>query len=303
MRRSRIIAAAVLAVTVAAGAGGYALAAGTLTGVTVAGCLAGGKLTSVQVTRVPGCAASATPVQWPGQARLASPSPSPSPSPSGTATPQCVTSQPDGNPCQLAAVSFISGSNGFNTYGGNNCWADPSCAATSTFYDPGRWDTSITEPAGNTSVRAYPDVQQLYSEQPLSSLTSISSTYTETMNATSGTIAWAAYDVWLNNWGAEVLIAVDNHGIDPSYEPVMGHFTAGGVSYTAYDNGSERVVVADTSSQSGTVDVLAVLTWLQNNGHLPASSTLTAVDFGWEVCSTAGSAEDFAVTGYGLAVV
>jgi hypothetical protein len=211
-----------------------------------------------------------------------------------------VTTQPTGTPCQLAASANITGSNGFNTYGGNNCWADPSCTATSVFYDPGRWDTTITEPAGNTSVKAYPTVQQLYSGQALSSLGHITSSYAETMNPNAGSLAWAAYDIWCNNWADEVLVAVDNHNVDPSYLPVIGHFTAGGQSYTAYDNGSERVVVADASAGAGTVDLLGVLSWLQGAGHLPAASTLTAIDFGWEVNSTGGLAEDFQVTSYTL---
>lgn len=129
---------------------------------------------------------------------------------------------------------------------------------------------------------------------------SLTSSYTEDMGANSGTRAWAAYDLWLNNWADEVLIAVDNDNVDPTYLPVMGHFTAGGQSYTAYDNGSERVIVADSNSKSGTVDLLAVITWLQNNGHIPAQSTLTAVDFGWEVNSTGSQAETFSVSGYTL---
>ncbi len=85
MRRRTWIAATVAAAALALTAGGYALAAGTFTDVTFAGCLSGGKLTQVQVTRTPSCAASATPVQWDGQAAV-SPGPSPSPSPT-TASP------------------------------------------------------------------------------------------------------------------------------------------------------------------------------------------------------------------------
>lgn len=239
-----------------------------------------------------------------------SPSPSPSPSPTGTLTPICVVTQPTGTPCALPAftdpsspLGYISNGNGFNTYAGNNCWADPSCTFTTTVFGPGLWDTQAQEPAGNTSVLAYPTVQQLYDSPPLSSLAGLSSGYAETMNATAGTIAWAAYDVWLDNWGAEVLIAVDNHGIDPSYLPQAGTFTVSGVAYTAYRNGSERVVVADVNAPSGTADILGVLTALTSLGQLPGGDTLTAVDFGWEICSTGGADEDFAASSYWLSVM
>ena len=260
---------------------------------------------------------SQQPVSWPvtgggspspsPSATTPAPSPSPSatsasPSPSATAPSgaQCVVTQPTGTPCNLAAFPGITGSNGSNTQAGNNCWADPSCTFTSTFYDPGNWNVVAKEPAGNTAVMAYPTVQQLYDYPALSSLPSLASSYAEDMGANSGTIAWAAYDVWLNNWADEVLIAVDNHGIDPSYLPVVGHFTAGGQGYTLYDNGSERVAVADVSQQSGTVDILAVLGQVQALGKLPASNTLSGADFGWEVCSTGGQQERFTVSSYSL---
>jgi hypothetical protein len=102
-RKFRVAVIAVAAVLAAGGAAGFAAASATQP-VTVAGCLANGRITGVSVTSVPSCAASATPVQWAGQAALsaspsptaASPSPSPaptstspSPSPTGTSSPSC----------------------------------------------------------------------------------------------------------------------------------------------------------------------------------------------------------------------
>jgi hypothetical protein len=47
------------------------------------------------------------------------------------------------------------------------------------------------------------------------------------------------------------------------------------------------------SEQSGTVDVLGMLTWLEGHGYLPSSSTLTDISYGWEICSTGGQPETF----------
>ena len=46
----------------------------------------------------------------------------------------------------------------------------------------------------------------------------------------------------------------------------------------------------------GSVDVLAMLTWLMNNGYLPTDSTLTQLEYGFEIASTGGVNEKFQVT-------
>ncbi len=46
----------------------------------------------------------------------------------------------------------------------------------------------------------------------------------------------------------------------------------------------------------GSVDVLAMLTWLMNNGYLPTTSTLTQLEYGFEIASTGGRNEKFQVT-------
>jgi len=81
---------------------------------------------------------------------------------SGTAA-GCTTSAPQGS-CGPYSYRPISNSNGYNSYVGQNCWADPSCRQTLTVTDPGTWSVTSTEPARNTGVRTYPDVQQLFSD-------------------------------------------------------------------------------------------------------------------------------------------
>ena len=71
--RRRVALVTAAAVTAVAAATAGAMAATSTQSVTVAGCLAGGRITGVSVKTVPTCAASATPVQWAGQAASAVP--------------------------------------------------------------------------------------------------------------------------------------------------------------------------------------------------------------------------------------
>ena len=120
----------------------------------------------------------------------------------------------------------ISNSNGYNTYVGNNCWADPQCKQTVRANNPGNWQVTSTEPAGNGAVMTYPNVQQLtnnwdgsgfngFQDVPLSALSVLSSSYTETTPHDASMIAQAAWDVWISNAGShsnEIMIWVDNVG-------------------------------------------------------------------------------------------
>lgn len=46
----------------------------------------------------------------------------------------------------------------------------------------------------------------------------------------------------------------------------------------------------------GRVDILAMLTWLMDHGYLPKDSTLTQLEYGFEITSTGGVNEKFQVT-------
>jgi hypothetical protein len=48
------------------------------------------------------------------------------------------------------------------------------------------------------------------------------------------------------------------------------------------------------------VNVLADLDWLESNGYMPAGSGLNQIDFGWEICSTGGTAQTFTMSNFGI---
>jgi hypothetical protein len=230
---------------------------------------------------------------------------------SGTA---CVTSGLSGT-CGPYSDPNITDADGFNTNVANNMWG---CGAvqpgqpgaycgvqTVTSRGPGDWSVTSNQQAGNTGVLSYPDVAQVFTlssdaDPPISAFSSVTSSFTETMNATSGTDAEAAYDIWADNGSSveEIMIWVDNHGQTPAGNETSS-VNIGGTTYQFW-NAGDTVSFVRSNEQSGTVDILAVLHWLQSNGYLSASADLGQVDFGWEICSTGGVPETFTVSGYTL---
>jgi hypothetical protein len=166
------------------------------------------------------------------------------------------------------------------------------------------WQVTSTQRAGNTAVLTYPSVQLNYNGTkgyPLSTFTSMTSSYTETMNAVSGTDAEAAYDIWINGLNKEVMVWVDNHGQTPSGSKVATT-TFSGATWDLYEtsNRSYMAFVREGNASSGTVDLLAALQYLEGRGDLAASDVLWQVNFGWEICTTAGAPETFTVSNYSL---
>jgi hypothetical protein len=238
-------------------------------------------------------------------------------SPSGTSR-QCTTSAPSGT-CGPYAYGQVSNSNGYNTYVANNCWADPSCPQTVISHNPGDWSVSAREPAGNTGVRTYPDVQQLFSDwcgtswnncatmtdTPIKALQAMDSKFTENMHPTAGTIAEAGYDIWLTHTAGshEIMIWVDNAHRGTGGAKVIGHAVVFGQPFTVLQYGGpggELIFSLNHNEHTGTVHILAILRWLHDHGHVSAGATIGQVDFGWEICSTGGRPETFTVSAYTL---
>jgi Glycosyl hydrolase family 12 len=288
-------------------------------------------LTRVSVGRAPACPAGAVLVRWRGQAGRSAPSPKPSPTvkppsprPSPTATSPgggqppagaaCVTSSHSDN-CGPYDYPPISNSNGFTTYVANNMWGcgpdsnTTSCGRqTLTAYNPGRWSATSVQANGNTAVLTYPNVQQVFTKTTdddpvISAFTSITSDFTETMNPQTGTDAEAAYDIWLSNTSGpnEIMIWVDNVGRGNGGAQEVGKATIDGQAFTVYQYGSGEIIFSlNHNEQSGTADILATLKWLQGHGLVSAGAQLGQVDFGFEICSTGGKPETFAVSRYTL---
>jgi Glycosyl hydrolase family 12 len=246
---------------------------------------------------------------------------SPSSSSAGTA---CVTSSPSGN-CGPYRYSGITSNNGYNTYVANNCWSDPSCKQTVTAHGPGDWSVTGTEPAGNTGVKTYPDVSQLTNDWcpaddkwaacatgenvPVSSLSSLTSAYSESMPHNAGTDAEAGYDIW-TNYSSDIMIWVDNVNRGAGGAAKIGTAVIRGQDFTIYQyggTGGEIIFSLDgiggtgtfANQQSGTVDILGALDWVLSKGYA-SDLRISQIDFGWEICSTGGAPETFSLSQYGI---
>jgi hypothetical protein len=192
----------------------------------------------------------------------------------------------------------------------------PGARQTLHAHNLGAWYVTSDMPAGNTAVVSYPslsadfhvqDSSGNWVGQPLTNFASLVSSFSETMNATSSTNAWAAYDIWMNN-GEEVMI---QHDFSPHANPECPHVataTFGGSFGVPVQDwglcryGTELIwqLPASASEQSGSVDILAMLTWLENHRYVPRNDTLDAVDYGWEICSTGGVNENFQVSKFSI---
>jgi hypothetical protein len=265
-------------------------------------------------------------------------SPTPPPSPT-SASWTCVTSSPTGTcPRNGAYATGSTNSNRYNTYLANNCWADPACQQTLRANSVGDWQVTANEPAGNGSVKTAPEAQQQMnnwcaavsnwenldpggcgnnplSDTPLSAMSKLTSSYAESIPHNSQTIAQWAWDNWLGNdsgYPNEVMVWTDNNGRCNSGSlgtRVHAPVTIAGQEWTPYQYGSTEFIWSldgpggvGTCAQlaSGTVDLLALLKWMQANGHAAADATLRLVDGVFEICSTGGAPETFRVISYSV---
>jgi hypothetical protein len=157
--------------------------------------------------------------------------------------------------------------------------------------------------AGNTEVLTGPSVQIPYNNgngYPLSNFSSLSSSYAENMHAVAGTDAEAAYDIWLNGLNKEVMFWVDDHGQAPSGS-VVATTTFSGATWDLWQSGNGYwAFFRRGNASSGTVDLLAGLRFLESRGDLTGTDKLWQVNFGWEICSTAGAPETFTVSNYSV---
>jgi hypothetical protein len=250
----------------------------------------------------------------------AGPATSPAQSPTGTSatsgagtttgngTRTCVTSAAKGN-CGPYRYPAINDGQNPDANVGQNVWNPISgWSQTLTATNPGNWYATANMPAGNTAVVSYPDTGQEIAwvnsaPPPLSSYSSIYSSFSENMHETSRTDAEAAYDIWLNNWNNEVMIQVDFSALRPrcSANAAIATFGgSGGVPVQKWNlctYGSEIIwQLDDRNERSGSVDILAMLTWLVRHRYLPQRSGLTDLSYGFEICSTGGRAEVFRVS-------
>ena len=172
---------------------------------------------------------------------------------------------------------------------------------------------NVNNTTGGGGVLAYPNVGWFPNsgspEVPVDSYSSIISSWNVTIPTDTSTIAaWAGYDLWFNGpWSNdpdEVMIQPDitaNQNYDCN---AVTSTTFAGMPWHLCVFGNERVWKPGTDDQhlinqpSGTINVLAMIQWMEQYGYLPKGSTWYAESFGFEICNTSGTTQTFAVNDF-----
>jgi|SRR5579875_384080 uncharacterized protein len=215
--------------------------------------------------------------------------------------------------CTAAAYSGCSISSDPGWYEYNNPWNNPAMPPNSYTLNADShsdWAVEANQAAcasDDCPVEAYESAQYNYDNAPgseeVSDISNMTSSFNETMPtgslSTNGFDAEAAYDIWLNDYGTEVMIWVDNQGQTPGGS-VIGTADIAGQNFTVYLSGSTYSFVLDSNETSGQVDILATLDWLTSNNYIASSSYMTQFNFGWEICSTDGKTDTFTMNGLSL---
>jgi hypothetical protein len=179
-------------------------------------------------------------------------------------------------------------------------------------------------PAGNTAVCTYPNVWPHDARGAVNSYSQTTSTFSESFPHNNATHAWGMFDLWFNNWANEVMIQYDfsknapctttpvtdkvfggkNTGVpaQPWFLCTLTSPKANGTyQTTAWKLGPNEA--GKQSESSGSIDILAMIKYLERKGYLPANSTWTAISMGWEICSTGGRNETFTGNGFTVKMV
>lgn len=182
----------------------------------------------------------------------------------------------------------------------NDAWSGSHGPQSIYVCNQSSWYAVSNQPNVGGQVETYPDTEydvggRGNATKTIAQYHSITSTFSENFPAAG---SWdAAYDLWLNNWGTEIMIWNEWTGTQlywPSDKSVT--VSLGGVPYWFQNNGGELIFFRQNQVKSGSVDILAAMNYLVSRGLIHSTDVPTQLEYGVEVCSTNG-AETFPMTG------
>ncbi|WP_158839897.1 glycoside hydrolase family 12 protein [Saccharothrix deserti] len=169
----------------------------------------------------------------------------------------------------------------------NNVWGSgvgPQSIWANSYSNWGVWANH----PNTGGVKSYPHSAKMVN-RTLGSLGRLSSSFNVSRPG-SGAYA-TAYDIWANNHAYEIMIWVNKQGAVGPIGSREATATVGGHTWDVYrgSNGSNAVFsfVRTSNTNAGTVDVLAVLKWIQARGWY-GDVTVGDVQFGFEITSASG---------------
>lgn len=169
----------------------------------------------------------------------------------------------------------------------NNVWgggAGPQSIWANSYSNWGVW----ADHPNTGGVKSYPHAGRVIGRK-LSAVRSLTSSFTVS-RPNAGSYA-TAYDIWADGHAYEVMIWMNKQGAVGPIGSKQATATIGGHTWDVYrgSNGSNAVFsfVRTSNTNSGWVDVLAVMNWIKNRGWY-GDVTINDVQFGFEITSSSG---------------
>src|SRR5579884_2316969 len=182
---------------------------------------------------------------------------------------------------------------GYTIY--NDEWGSGHGSQTLWVNSATNWGVWSQQPNTN-GIKSYPNISKSVGKA-LNSLSSATSSFSQTLPGTGN--FESAYDVWLNGTSYEIMIWTHTQNVSPAGSPV-GSVSLNGQSWTLWSgsNGSNPVYsfVLNGNEDSGTVNILTMLKYLENTKGYFSDPTLSTIQYGWEITYATG--ENFAITNY-----
>jgi len=212
---------------------------------------------------------------------------------SDCANPVFVTSDPNG------------GWSDSGYYVHNNMWNSAYVLGPETLYACSyrNWYVVSNQSNNAGAVKTYPNVHKDYTNVPISSFNSITSTFAATSPHVG--IYDVAYDIWTNgvatSGSTEFMIWTENYNQVPSGSQAAT-VTFGGRTYNVWKTSSNGYIafVPTVVFTSGTMDLLEIFKWTMSKGWLPSNATLGQIDFGVEIVATNGTNAPFKFTDFSI---
>jgi len=230
----------------------------------------------------------------------------PSTPPAGTAGATAAVA-PSSTTC--ANPSFVTSAPfGGQTFGGyfvyNNEWNASGHTGSQTMYvcNYNNWYVVANwTDDGSHAVLTYPNVQANFRSVPISSFSTLTSTFGETDPHVG--IYEDAYDMWINGLASagstEMMIWTNNFGQRPSGS-LVATVTLDGRSFHVYRAGTYIAFVAAVNSTSGTLNMLPFFDYAIARAWMPATSVLDQIGYGVELVSTNGTPQTFTFNNFSV---
>jgi hypothetical protein len=169
----------------------------------------------------------------------------------------------------------------------NDVWGSGAGSQTIWANSGSNWGVWSDQP--NTGgVKSYPHSDRDIGKS-LSSLNSTTSSFN--VSIPGGGAYETTYDIWANSYSYEIMLWMNKTGAVGPIGSYQTNVSVGNYNWNVYkgSNGSNPVFsfLNTGSTTSGTVNVLAVLKWIESKGWY-GNVTLSHVQFGFEITSTNG---------------